>query len=588
VTWSTDLGGKGGLADHLRLDGSELGAGPAGGLRLEFGRSRIYNLRFAYRRTEHFSALTDFANPFFPDVIPGQHTLDRVRNMYDAELELFPGAVVTPILGYTRNVYSGPGRTTYHVGQDEFQLTSDRTDTDQEYRVGAGLNAGFLTGRFVQGWREFKATDSLFLAPGANNGNNSGTVLGVPVNLTDFNRTTSTKTNTPTTSAYVSARLGPAIRLIGSYQRAKAESNTNDAETLAGKLVSFELSRFFNGFSETDSTRAKATFWTGSGRLEVAVADGADVSAGYSRRHRYLDGFALVSSLFTDTTNFAGGDPQKTIKVLLEANNAMDRFDDVFDVNVQFRGLGPVALRAGWSDTKQDVTVTPDLSEIVVAGNQGGSFGRRIDSWTGGASFSRAGFTLGADYQGDHASQPIVRTDYLDRNRYRVRLSWAAELVRVAFNGQQTDSSNDQPGINYDTRYREYGGELEITPVKPLRLRFSASKYDAKTSIPYRDPEDFSVAVSEHRESGLSLEGGLGLVIGEFRLDGTYIRFTNKGSYPFTIDRARIGGEVPVRPGFALVAEWLRDKYNDVAQNTGSLGKYDANRYGIYVRLTPF
>jgi hypothetical protein len=31
----------------------------------------------------------------------------------------------------------------------------------------------------------------------------------------------------------------------------------------------------------------------------------------------------------------------------------------------------------------------------------------------------------------------------------------------------------------------------------------------------------------------------------------------------------------------------MRDKYNDVAQDTGNLGKFDANRYGLYVRWHP-
>ena len=588
VTFATsDFGGKTSLVDHLRLDGSELGAGPAGALRFEAGRAGIYNLRFFYRRAEQFSALPDFANPLFPAVIPGQHTVNRVRNIYDAEVEILPGAVVTPILGYTRNTYSGPGRTTYFIGQDEFRLSSDLQDTDQEYRVGAAFDAGFVTGRVVQGWRFFRENESLTLAPGEKNGNNPGTVLGVPVSVNDLNRGVATKTDTPSTSAVVTGRFGSRIKIIGSYQRASAEANTNETESLSGSLVSFQISRFFAGLTETASTRAKATFWTGAGRAEIALADGIDLSTGWSRRHRYMDGFALVSSLYLNTVTFAGQDP-KNLLVLLQAQNAMDRFDHVFDAALSARGLGPVALKVGWSRTDQDVTVTPDLSEIVVSGNQGGSFGRRIDTFRAGASYSAQGVTLAGDYQGDRANDPIVRTDFLDRDRYRLRLSWTSgDLLRVTANGQQTDSSNDRPGIGYDGRLREYGGELEITPIKALRLRFSSSKYEAHSTIPYRVPEDFSTAVSDHRESGLSLEGGIGLALAGVKLEGSYSRFTNKGSYAFTIDRARVAGDIPVTTSFAFVAEWLRDKYNDVAQNTGNLGKYDANRYGLYVRWNP-
>jgi len=588
VTFATsDFGGKTGLVDHLRLDGSELGAGPAGALRLEAGRTGIYNLRFFYRRAEAFSSLPDFANPLFPAVIPGQHTFNRVRNLYDAELELLPGRIITPILGYTRTTYSGPGRTTYHVGQDEFRLSSDLHDTDQEYRVGAAFDAGFISGRFVQGWRQFREDQGFTLAPGEKNGNNSGPVLGVPVSLNDLNRDSSTKTDTPTTSALVTGRLGTRVKIIGSYQRAKAEADTNETEGLSGNLVSFELSRFFAGLSETASTKAKATFWTGGGRAEVAITDGIDLSGGWSRRHRWLDGFALVQTLYLNTVTFTGQDP-KNLLALLEANHAMDRTDDVFDVALSARGLGPLALKAGWSQTRQDVTVTEDASEIVVPGNQSGNFQRRIDAYTAGATYSQFGFTLGADYRRERANDPIVRTDFLDRDRYRLRLSWSPrELLRVSANGTQTDSSNDRPGIGYDGRMREYGGEIEIFPIKPLTLRFSSSKYDAHSTIPFRLPEDFTTAVSEHRESGLSLEGGIGLALAGLKLDGSYSRFTNRGSYPFTIDRARVTGEVPLNASLAFIGEWLRDKYNDAPQKTGSIAKFDASRYGLYVRWNP-
>lgn len=588
VTFSTaDFEGKTSLVDHFRFDASDLGAGPAGALRLEAGRSGLYNLRFSYRRAEAFSALNDFANPLFPTVIPGEHTINRVRNLFDAEIELLPGHAITPILGYTRNTYSGPGRTTYTVGQDEFRLASDLDDIDQEVRAGLAFDVGPVTGRFIQGWRQFRDTERLTLAPGEKNGNNPGPVLGVPVNLSDFNRTNSTKTNTPSTFALVTGRLGTRVKLIGSYQRASAEADTNETEGLTGNLISFEISRFFTGLTETASTESKATFWRGSGRAEIALTDTVDLTAGFARRHRYLDGFALLSTLYLNTVTFAGLDPPNLL-VLLQAQNAMDRTDDVFDVSLNARAVGPFAVRAGWSETRSDVTVTPDLSEIVVPGNQGGAFGRRVDTFTAGASYSVKGFTLGGDYQGERANAPIVRTDFIDRDRYRLRLAWSEkDFLHVSVNGSQTDSSNNQPGIGYDGRQWEYGGDLELTPAKPLRLRFSAGKYQAHSTIPFRAPQDFTTGVSDHRESGLSLEGGIGLVFGGVTLDGSYARFVNKGSYPFTIDRARVSGEVPLNASLGLVVEWLRDKYNDVAQNFGSLGKFDANRYGFYVRWHP-
>jgi hypothetical protein len=589
ITWGTsDFGGKTGLVDHFRVDGSELGIGPAGSLRLEAGRTGIYNLRFFYRRAEAFSFLPDFANPLFPAVIPGQHTYNRVRNLYDAEVEILPGHVVTPIIGYTRNTYDGPGQTTYHLGQDEFRLSENLANKDEEFRLGAAFDVGPVNGRFIQGWRRFRENVNLNLAPGEKNGNNSDPVLGVNVNANSINRSTETKTDTPSTLAIVTGRIGPRIKLIGSYQRAHGEADTTESESASGSFVSFQISRFFAGLAETASTKSEATFWTGSGRAEFAITDAIDLSAGYSRRHRYMDGFALVTTLYSDTTTFAGGDPRKLITIALDANNAMDRFDDVFDTTLSVRGLGPFTLRGGWSRTTQDVTVTPDLSEIVVPGGQSGDFSRRIDSYRGGASYSVAGFTLAGDYIGDHADNPIVRTDYLDRDRYRFRLAWSTEpFLRISLNGQKSIAVNHDPGIDYSAKVWEYGGDLEFLPAKPVTIRFSASKYLAHTSIPIRVPQDFSVALSDHREDGVSLEGGVHLLLGPVSLDASYSHFNNGGSYPFVINRTRASAEVPVSAKMAFIAEWHRDKYDDALQNTGALGSYDANRYGFYVRLIP-
>ena len=65
--------------------------------------------------------------------------------------------------------------------------------------------------------------------------------------------------------------------------------------------------------------------------------------------------------------------------------------------------LGPFSVNAGWSQTQQNVTATPDAAEIVVPGGQGGRFERRVNTWGGGASFALWGLTLTGDYHHDDA-----------------------------------------------------------------------------------------------------------------------------------------------------------------------------------------
>jgi hypothetical protein len=571
--------------DTFRIDATDLGAGPAGSLRARARLSGIYDLQLSYRRTEMYSALPAFANPLFDQgIIPGEHTYNRVRNVFDVELTLFPGSVITPILGYTRNRYEGPGRTSYHVGQDEFRLTDNLDDEDQEIHVGAAFDAGPISGQVIQGWRKLHEVQTQNLVAGAGSGNNSGTVLGVPVSLNDFNRTTKTDANTPVTSASVTGRLGDRIKLVGSYFHAAAQGDTGSQEDLSGNLVSFEISRFFGGLSDTTSSRARNTWWRGSGRAEVNLAEGIDLVAGYSKNHNELDGFALISSLYLDSVTFGGQDP-KDLLAVLQANTSVERTDEVFDARLEAKAFGPFAVRVGWSQTNQDVTVNEDPSEIVVPGGQGGTFHRKIRTLEAGATFAQSGVTLGADYRRERADDPVLRTDFLDRDRYRLRAAWLLkEVFQLSATAEQVDASNDQTGIGYDGRIRQYGGTVEGWPAKFLRLHISAEKYQADSKILFRVPQTFDADRSIHKEDGRSLEGGLSLQLAPVSIDAAYGQFKNDGSFPFKIDRTSVNASVDVTKNASLIAEWRKDKYRESSAAESGLGSYDANRYGLFVR----
>jgi hypothetical protein len=500
-------------------------------------------------------------------------------------VEFLPNGVLTPIVGYTLNRYSGPARTTYDVGGDEFRLRSDLEDTEQEARVGVAFHAGDFSGRLVQGWRQLRENEHLTLASGAGAGNNPGPVLGTPVSLTDFARDSHVKVNVPVTTAFIVGRFASRVKVSAGYIRANSDSSTSETEDLTGNLVSFAISRFFQGLSEPISSRARNEQWRGHGRVEVEIFDGFDFSAGYMQRHRELDGFALISSLFLDTLTFSGQDP-RDLERIIEANTALERTEKIFDASFDARSLGPLAIRVGYEQNDQDVTVTPDPEEIVVPGGQGGNFDRKIRSWSGSANFTRSGITLGADYRHDKADDAIVRIDFIERDRYRVRAAWSlADRIRLSANGEQVDVSNDRPGIGFDGRIRQYGGDLEVAPVKPLTLRFSASRFEARSTIPIRQPQNFSVITSENRERGTWLEGGAALALARFRLEGAFGRLENEGTYPFDIDRARARAEFDWNARFTSVVDWNKDKYSESPQHNGNLGGYDANRFGIFLRV---
>ena len=585
LTFATGTVG-GSFVDSLRVDAFDLGAGPAGRFRLEAGKTGLYRLRVDYRRMEFFSALPAFANPLLDrGIIPGQHTYDRTRHLLDAEVEILPNATFSPIIGYSLNRYEGPARTTYDVGGDEFRLDSDLEDTEQEARIGVAFRTENISGRIVQGWRQFKETERLTLAPGEGAGNNAGPVLGTPVSITDFARDSRVRTNVPVTTAFLTGRFAGRVRIAAGYLRANSETQASETEDLTGNLVSFQISRFFRGLSEPISSRARNEQWRGHGRVEFEIVDGMDISAGYTQRHRELDGFALISSLFLDTLTFSGQDP-RDLQRLIEANTALEKTEKIFDAAFDARNLGPVAVRVGYEQTDQDVRVTPDPEEIVVPGGQGGDFDRRIKSWTASANFRSGGITLGADYRNDRADDAIVRIDYIERDRYRVRAGWSlGDRLRLSANGEQVDVSNDDPGIGFDGRIRQYGGDLEGVPWKPLTLRFSASRFEARSTIPIRQPQNFSVIESRHREDGTWFEGGAALAFTRFRLEGALGRLENEGTFPFTIDRARARAEFDFTAHLSGILDWYNDEYSESPQDNGNLGGFEASRYGVFLRF---
>ncbi|HEX7421041.1 MAG TPA: hypothetical protein VF505_14220 [Thermoanaerobaculia bacterium] len=572
------------FTDHFRLDATDLGAGPAGALRLDFGKTSLYRFNLAYRQTNAFSALPGFANPFLGQgVVPGQHTYDRDRRMVDADLEILKWSAITPFIGFSSNRYSGPGTSTYHVGEDEFALLSSLTNRDQEIRGGAGFAYSRFTGQITQGWRTFRDHESLTLAPGANAGNNLDPVLGSPVNATTITRNDTADGHTPFTNAYVTGQFTNRVRVIGNYVRFAANANSNEDEAATGSFASFALSRFFGGLTDTVSGRAKNTTWRGGARAEIALTDKVDFLAGYQREHRELEGTALINDLFLQTVNFGGVDP-KDVQTIINAKNSFNRDEDVLNAAFSARALGPFSVRAGFSESKQDVNVAPDLEEIVVPGpSQSGKFSRRVNSSDLSGSYSKKGFLLGAAWRHDSANDPIIRTDFLSRDRFRVRAGWTmpSNFFRAGVVAEESTPKNDRSDFQFDSKIRQYTADAEIAPTAIIRVRASASRYRADSSILYRHPENFTTATSVHAENGKSYEGGVILTFAPASVDAAYSRFDNSGTTPFTIDRYRARVTFKLFGKTGAAAEWDRDRYNEPAP---SFGNFDANRYGIYLR----
>jgi hypothetical protein len=583
--FTTDF--NGGMLDHFRLDVSDLGTSPAGSLRLEAGKSELYNLRLGYRNADAFSALPAFANPLLGrGIIPGQHTYDRTRTMIDADLEFLPGRAITPFVGYTHNTYDGPGSTTYSLGLDEFRLLSDFEESEDEFRVGAGFRFNRVYGQITQGWRSLSSDETLTLAAGEGSGNNLGAVLGRPVTADHITRSSETDVDTPFTNLFVTGELTSRIKLVGNYSRFTAESEGTEDESSSGSFISFALGRFFGGLEESVSSKAENESWRGGLRAEIALTDRIDFLAGVSTDNRELEGSSLINSLYLDTVTFAGVDP-RDIAEILETENGLEREDQTIHAAVSARAIGPLAVRVGYRQTKQDITVAPDLEEIVVPGNQGGEFERTIDTIDASATFNMGGFLFGAAARFDDSDDPILRTDFMNRDRVRVRSAYQTpgNMFRIGLTAEQTNQENDQEGRDYrfDGDMQQLSADFEFAPIAAIRFRGSYSILDAESDIAIRRPENFEIINSHHEENGDAIEGGVSVFYKRFSFDGDFAQFENEGSLPFTIDRLRLRLGVDLIKNTGFVAEWANDDYDE----NDAWGNYEADRFGLFLRWRP-
>jgi hypothetical protein len=570
------------IADNFRIDAAGFGGNPAGRFRLWAGLGKIYRLRLFYSQFENFSALPAFANPEIEDgVVPGQHTWDRDRQTIDIELELLPNRTITPLIGYRRNEIDGPRRTTYRVGENEYRLDSELTETEDEIYAGFTFKAGSVFGTLIQGWRQYTAEDRLSLAPDESNGNVDVPLLGVEQYLDDFSRNMRTEAETPVTTVNIQGRIIDALGFAASYVRADIEGEASSAEMLSGSLVSYRISRFFQGLDQDVSSRTDNPYWRGEGRLDVHFTDSVRLDLHYQTSHRSLEGWSLISNLYLDTLNFAGFDP-RDIETMIEVNNGFDRQDDQITARLNVSDVGPIVLWAEYGKRDTDLTVDQDLSQIVVPGGQAGSYERSTDLIGAGASILIKDSRISFDVTTENADNVIVRTDFNDRLRLRGRLDLAlASWFRALVTAEHIELNNSTSGVGYESNTDHFALDLNFNPTENLTFRLAWDSFDNSTEMPILIPQTLTEGRSEFMEEGTLLEGGLLWRISRFTIDLGYSEFENTGSFEFDSTRAFLRFGVDFTDHWAAAFEYENNEYEEEVLD---LAQFDATRYGIYVR----
>ena len=328
------------------------------------GQNEIFQLAFSWRETDLYSALPAFANPFLDEgIIPGQQTWNRIRNIYDVELELLPGKIVTPLLGYTRNTYDGPGTTTYHLGENEFllnqQVHSRRRALPRRSRLQLRGHPGGLHAR-AGGMYRWKTVAAL--APGAGRRQrHDADPRPERHGRRDPRRPQNNKINTPVTNAWITGTLFGRVKLIGTYIKA---DGSNETQLRRGRRRQLRVLRdrallLGPGRDHRLPSRAPTTGGPPRGPRSTSLSN-VDLSGGWAENSRVLDGQALISQPLPEHGHLRAARARGDLLREINARTVVDDMSRVYDAGVTAPLLGPFSVNAGWSQTQQNVTATPD------------------------------------------------------------------------------------------------------------------------------------------------------------------------------------------------------------------------------------
>lgn len=143
--------GQGGYFDEILLNTQGLGNDPYQSSTFRIQKNRLYRYDLLWRENAYYNPALYITN--------GQHLLDTTRRLQDHNITLFPQGSVRLLAGYSRNSQSGPALSTIQLFDsrgDEFPLFSNVRRLQDQYRVGAELNALGYKLFFMREWEFFR------------------------------------------------------------------------------------------------------------------------------------------------------------------------------------------------------------------------------------------------------------------------------------------------------------------------------------------------------------------------------------------------------------------------------------------------
>ncbi len=485
-------GGK--FYDRIDLRASSWGGDPYNTARVDVARKGAYAFRLDYRNVSYFNSLPSFANPLVGQgVLFSQRSLDTARRMIDTELELRPGARVSPYLAYYHGSGFGRGVTTFVTDGNEFPVATRLRDSTDSYRGGLRLNLTRLNATLEQGGTTFKDDQEVGFAGGVNPGNRTTLLFGQNILLRDLRQAYGARGDGIFSRALIEARPSARLSFSGQFLYSKPSINISYLQQNAGNFLLLSTLQIFTGQIDRSLGEASRPHSSGNWVTEIRPVKRLRVIQSW-----FTDRFHISAASFlgqTLTTAAGQATTQTAISDRLVLNFNQHQVDAIFDVS------GSLTLRGGhrrqWGDaTGRAPTLTP--------GSRQAGLGRHVALAGAGLRLGTR-FDLHADLEAAASDRTFFRTDLADHQRGKVRGRYrAAKSLLLTGSFAVLNNRIADPAVNLDYQSRQSSLALFFTPNDGKRwsVLVDYTRATIRSSIPFLAPQDRFREISLYRDDG--------------------------------------------------------------------------------------
>jgi len=540
-------GGK--LYDRIDVRASSWGGDPYNTARVDVARAGAYAFRLDYRNLTYFNSIPSFANPLLDQgVLFSQRSFDTTRRLIDAELELWPGARITPYLAYYRSSGFGRGVTTFVSDGNEFPVATRLRDSTDSYRGGLRLNLTRLNVTLEQGGTTFKDDQQVGFADGVNPGNRRTPILGQDILMRDLRQAYGARGDGIFSRAVVEARPFTRLNFSGQFLYSKPSIDVNYIQQNAGNFLLLSTLQIFTGQLDRSLGEASRPHSLGSWATEIRPVRRLRVIQSWLTDRFHISAGSLLGRTLTTAAGPIATEGAVSDRLVLNYNQ--HQVDAIVDV------AAFLSLRGGhryqWGDaTARAPTLSPDarpaeLRRHMALAGASVRLGSRIDG--------------NVDLEAAAGDRTFFRTDLADyqrgklRGRYRIAKSLTAT-------GSFAILNNRTPalGVNLDYQSRQSALALYFTPNDGKRwsLLVDYTRATVRSSIQFLAPQDRVLELSRYRDDGH--HGGASADVQVWRgsrvnLGGSFS--VTAGSRPVRYYQPHVRAIVPARKRLIWTADW--------------------------------